>query len=124
MGYRQYFTDVVTVYHKTINEITKDDEFERVVVNKVMARYVIDRSIDTSGIVNISRTLSVTILPETDPDSKIAIGDYLLIGEGPELSEAYKLKQLRSDYDSLSQIKAIADNRNKPYLKHRRLDCV
>ena len=38
-GYRRYFTDTVTIYHKTADPVTKDDVFERVVAPAVMSRW-------------------------------------------------------------------------------------
>lgn len=124
MGYKIYFTDTVTIYHRTVDPVTKDDVFQRVVVPNVMARWRTDRNVDSSGVVSLAQSLSVTILPDTDPGDMMQTGDYLLVGDGPELTDSYTLKQLRCDWPRLAQIQAIADNRNKPHLKHRRVECV
>ena len=123
-GYRRYFTDSVTIYHRTVDPVTKDDVFQRVVVPKVMARWHAERTVDSSGVVKVAQSLSVTVLPDTDPGDMMQTGDYLLVGDGPELTEEYTLKQLRRDWPGLTQVQAIADNRARPHLKHRRAECV
>ena len=123
-GYRRYFTDTVTIYHKTVDPVTKDDVFERVVAPAVMARWHTERTVDSSGVVKVAQSLSVTVLPDTDPGELMQPGDYLLVGDGPELTEEYTLKHLRRDWPGLAQIQAIADNRGKPHIKHRRGECV
>lgn len=111
-------------YHKTVDPVTKDNVFERVVAPAVMARWHTERTVDSSGVVKVAQSLSVTVLPDTDPGELMQPGDYLLVGDGPELTEEYTLKQLRRDWPGLAQIQAIADNRGKPHLKHRRVECV
>ena len=123
-GYRRYFTDMATVYHRTVNPATKDDEFRRIVVPGVMAQYETGRSLDANGTVKAVRALSVTVLPDADPEDQMQPGDYLLVGEGPELGEGYALKDLRRDWPGLAQIQAIADNRGLAHMKHRRVECV
>ena len=81
-GYRRYFTDTVTIYHKTVDPVTKDDVFQRVVVPKVMARWHTERTVDSSGVVKVAQSLSVTVLPDTDPGELMQPGDYLLVGDG------------------------------------------
>lgn len=123
-GYRRYFTDTVTIYHKTVDPVTKDDVFQRVVVPGAMARWHADRTVDSSGVVKVARALSVTVLPDTDPGDLMQPGDYLLAGDGPELTEQYTLRHLRRDWPGLAQVQVIADNRERPYLRHRRVECV
>ena len=123
-GYRIDFTDTVTIYHRTVDPVTKDDVFQRVAVPGVMARWHAERTVDSSGVVKVAQSLSVTVLPDTDPGDMMQTGDYLLVGDGPELTDSYTLKQLRRDWPGLTQVQAIADNRARPHLKHRRAECV
>ena len=75
-GYRRYFTDTVTIYHKTVDPVTKDDVLERVVVPAVMARWHTERTVDSSGVVKVAQSLSVTVLPDTDPGELMQPGSF------------------------------------------------
>lgn len=123
-GYRRYFTGTVTLYHRAVDPATQGERFLRVTIPGVMARAHAKRTVDSSGVARAARALSVTLLPDTDPGSLVQPGDYLLVGEGPELTEDYPLARLRRDRPGLAQVQAIADNRDRPYLKHRRVECV
>lgn len=123
-GYHKYFTDAVTIYHRSVDPATRDDVFERVMIPRAMARHRIVRTVDAGGVIRLAQILSVTVLPDTDPGDLMQTGDYLLVGEGPELTEGYTLKNLRRDWPWLAQVQTIADNRSRPHLKHRRVECV
>lgn len=124
MGYRQYFTDTVTVYHRRVDGQTKDDVFTRVVVRGAMYRRKMERTVDTGGVVRLTESTSVTFLPENDPGALLGVGDMLVRGEGRALTDDYTLRDLRREHPELCEVRAIADNRNRPCLKHRRAVCL
>lgn len=106
------FTDVVTVYHRN------GDQYVRQTLHGVQWRRKIERLSDAGKLV-LSSATSVTI-PD-GVDGEIAPGDVLILGAGPELSSEYTVARLRADYSTYCTVRAVADNRLRPQLKHRKV---
>lgn len=133
------FNDTITIYnHK------EDDSYQRTVVCGVMYSSKTEKTVTADGKINLATTVSVTI-PETavcdrryvpkrefkalDDTSECwtlnESGNLDLIVLGAveqELTEDYRLKNLKADYDCVTVV-AIEDNRNKPRLKHIKVVC-
>lgn len=124
MGYEEYFTDTVTVYHRRVDPATRDDVFTRAVVLGVMYRRKAERAVDAGGVVRIGESVSVTFLPESDPGALLCVGDLIVKGDGRELGADYTLRDLRRDHPEIAEVRSLADNRDKPYLKHRKAVCT
>lgn len=124
MGYEEYFTDTVTVYHRGVDPLTRDDAFTRAVVRGVMYRRKAERTVDAGGVARVGESVSVTFLPKTDPGALLCVGDLIVQGAGGELGADYTLKDLRRDHPEIAEVRSLADNRDRPCLKHRRAVCV
>lgn len=109
-------TDAVAVLAALIASQNKMDEDEV----PTTERYLFI----TPTLYKVARTLSVSVLPATDPGELMQPDDYLLVGDRPELTEEYTLRHLRRDWPGLAQVQAIADNRGEPYHRHRRVEHV
>lgn len=112
---RVLFSDTITLYQKN------GDIYERVVINGVQWRQRIDRVSD-SGKLSMTTSTSVT-LPDGVSD-EIKPGDVIVPGVGPEITDAYSIAALRADYGGYCTVQAVADNRNRPKLRHRRVTAV
>lgn len=124
MGYERYFTDVVTVYHRSVDPQTRGDVFTRCVVRGCMYRRKAVRTVDSSGVVRLSDETHVTFLPKADPGALLCVGDLVAKGACGGLNAAYTIKHLRRDHPELSEVRSLADNRDRPYLKHRKAVCT
>lgn len=109
------FSDTVTLYR------CNGDIFERVVMKGVQWRQKIER-INDGGKLVISAETSVTIPGEID--TEVRPGDVLVLGVAPELTDEYTVASLRADHETYCTVQAVADNRNRPKLKHRRVRAV
>lgn len=109
------FSDTVTLYRRN------GDIFERVVMNGVQWRQKIER-INAGGKLAISAGTSVTIPGEID--AEVHPGDVMVLGIAPELTDEYTVASLRAEHETYCTVQSIADNRNRPKLKHRRVTAV
>lgn len=109
------FTDIVTVYHKI------GDRFARQVISGVQWRQKIER-LNDNGKLSLVTVTSVTIPGEgTAP---VKPGDVLVLGEGPELTEALTIARLKAENETYCTVKGVADNTRRPQLKHWKVTAV
>lgn len=112
---RVLFSDTITLYRKS------GDNYERVVLNGVQWRQKIERANDGGKLV-LTTVTSVTLPDGVGGDIKP--GDVIVPGIAPDLTDDYSIAALRAEHDGYCTVQAIADNRNRPQLKHRRVTAV
>lgn len=133
------FNDTITIYnHK------EDDSYQRTVIHGVMYSSKTEKSLTADGKIVLATTVNVTI-PETAVCDRRYVtkrefmkladsSEYWTLNESgnldiivygkveQELSEEYRLKNLKADYDCAT-VAAVEDNRNRPRLKHIKVVC-
>lgn len=112
---RVLFNDTITLYRKN------GDDYERIVIDGVQWRQRIDRVSD-GGKISMATSTSIT-LPD-GVNEEIKPGDVIVPGIAPAITDVYSIAALRADYGGYCTVQAVADNRNRPKLKHRRVTAV
>jgi hypothetical protein len=109
------FDDMITVYRKG------GERYSRHVIVGVQCRQKIER-LNDNGKLSLVTVTSVTIPGEgTAP---VKPGDVLVLGEGPELTEALTIARLKAENETYCTIKGVADNTRRPQLKHWKVTAV
>lgn len=109
------FTDTVTAYRKD------GEQYTRHVLQGVQWRQKTER-LNDNGKLSLVTVTSVTIPGEGAVPVKP--GDVLVLGEGPELTEAYTVARLKAENDTYCTAKGVADNTRRPQLKHWKVTAV
>lgn len=111
----QLFADTITVYHKD------GERYSRHVVVGVQWRQKTER-LNDNGKLSLVTVTSVTIPGEgTVP---VKPGDVLVLGEGPELTDALTIARLKAENETYCTVKGVADNTRRPRLKHWKVTAV
>lgn len=109
------FTDTVTLYGK------RGAEYVRTVLAGVQWRQKAER-LNDDGKLTFKAATVVTVPAAVGAD--VLPGDVLVYGTAPELTEEYTIAHLRADYPTYCTVQTVADHRNRPRLKHRKVTAV
>lgn len=133
------FTDVITLYnHKP------DDTYQRTVIKGVQFSRKVEKTVSSDNKISLASVVNITI-PDTAECDRSYVGkgifkneedtsphwtldagenlDIMIQGEvEQEITEDYRLKNLRADYDCAT-VDSVSDNRNRDFLKHIKVVC-
>ena len=109
------FTDTVTVYRK------EGERYIRHVLAGVQWRQKTER-LNDNGKLSLVTVTSVTIPGEGA--APVKPGDVLILGKGPEITEAYTIARLKAENETYCTVKGVADNTRRPRLKHWKVTAV
>lgn len=123
MQYDAFFTQTITLYHPCIDPVTHEDRYHCAHISGVMVQSKSERSYASNGVATYTDIITVTIPKKADANTPIHLGDFMLIGEGKDITDTYPLQHLRRDHPDLCEVKSVADHQQKPYLKHRKVVC-
>lgn len=132
------FTDIITIYNHR-----PDDSYLRTVINGVQYSKKTEKSISTDGKINLGFVVHITIPDSAKSNRAYAdkktfqqdaerryytlddSGNLDIVVQGEimqEITEGYRLKDLKSDYDCVT-VASVADNRNRGMLSHIKVVC-
>lgn len=109
------FSDTVTAYRKN------GEQYTRHVMKGVQWRQKTER-LNDNGKLSLVTVTSVTIPGEGV--APVKLGDVLILGEGPELTEALTIARLKAENETYCTVKGVADNTRRPRLKHWKVTAV
>ena len=104
-----FFTDTVTLYRKN------SEQYTRHVLTGVQWRQKAER-LNDNGKLSFAAVTSVTIPGEIA--ASIKLGDVMVLGVGPELTDKYTIAHLRADCPTYCTVRAVTDNTLRPQLRH------
>ena len=117
------FGDTVTLYHK------EDDRYTRFVLRGVQWKQKIERFASQKGTAatfDIKTVTSMTVPVAVADAAKISVceGDVLVLGDGPELSDAFTIADLKKSQPTYCTVRAVVDNTLRPRLRHWKVMAV
>jgi len=109
---QRMFGETLTAYRQ------EENGWAREVIGGVFLRREVQMRVLDGGMREFRPVLKATIPGE---ESKVRIGDVIAVGEGPQISNAAEMAELRETGECYAVVR-IQDNTMQPRLKHWRIE--
>ena len=113
------FEDVITLFHKV-----SDTEWKRTVIHGVQWSEHTEKTVDSNGVVNVARTVTITFPKGTYEDIVLDASneeDCIVYGEiafDVQDVKGSRISDLRKQFSRSGAIKSVNDNSNRRFLQN------
>ena len=113
------FEDVITLFHKV-----SDTEWKRTVIHGVQWSEHTEKTVDSNGVVNVARPVTITFPKGTYEDIVLDVSneeDCIVYGEiafDVQDVKGSRISDLRKQFSRSGSIKSVNDNSNRRFLQN------